>query len=82
MGIRFVLLVNKQGQTRVAQYYQYKVRSRFLFLSLSLSVQSCNTGTHRELLALFLSERRVEPNNNLLAFCTHDKPSVCKHFNG
>ena len=25
MAIKFVLLVNKQGQTRVAQYYEYKV---------------------------------------------------------
>jgi len=25
MPIKFVVLVNKQGQTRVAQYYQYKV---------------------------------------------------------
>ena len=25
MAIHFVLLVNKQGQTRVAQYYKYKV---------------------------------------------------------
>ncbi|EGD75436.1 clathrin adaptor complex small chain family protein [Salpingoeca rosetta] len=24
MGLRFFLLVNKQGQTRVAQYYQYR----------------------------------------------------------
>lgn len=23
MGIRFVLMVNKQGQTRLAQYYEY-----------------------------------------------------------
>lgn len=25
MAVKFVLLVNKQGQTRVAQYYEYKV---------------------------------------------------------
>lgn len=24
MAVKFVLLVNKQGQTRVAQYYEYK----------------------------------------------------------
>lgn len=24
MAIKFVLLVNKQGQTRVSQYYEYK----------------------------------------------------------
>ncbi|EPS71920.1 hypothetical protein M569_02837, partial [Genlisea aurea] len=23
MGIRFILMVNKQGQTRLAQYYEY-----------------------------------------------------------
>lgn len=28
MAIKFVLLVNKQGQTRVAQYYEYKVSHR------------------------------------------------------
>lgn len=34
MGIQFVLMVNKQGQTRVAQYYTYKVcvLSQSLFL--------------------------------------------------
>ncbi len=29
MGIKFFLMVNKQGQTRVAQYYEYRdVQSR------------------------------------------------------
>lgn len=47
MAIKFVLLVNKQGQTRVAQYYDYKlvcVRNNRLRCLLS-SVNLCNPPT-------------------------------------
>ena len=49
MAIKFVLLVNKQGQTRVAQYYEYKVRPwrELTRACVTCSTTRCHFGHHR-----------------------------------
>ncbi|KAG0487523.1 hypothetical protein HPP92_009618 [Vanilla planifolia] len=54
MGIRFVLLVNKQGQTRLAQYYEYltleerrALEGEIVRKCLARTEQQCSFVEHR-----------------------------------
>ncbi|CAA6672857.1 unnamed protein product [Spirodela intermedia] len=47
MGIRFVLLVNKQGQTRLAQYYEYLTLEERRALEGEI-VRKCLTRTEQQ----------------------------------
>lgn len=47
MGIRFILLVNKQGQTRLAQYYEYMTLEERRALEGEI-VRKCLTRTDQQ----------------------------------
>uniref|UniRef100_I1J4F7 AP complex subunit sigma n=1 Tax=Glycine max TaxID=3847 RepID=I1J4F7_SOYBN len=54
MGIRFVLMVNKQGQTRLAQYYEYltleerrALEGEIVRKCLARNEQQCSFVEHR-----------------------------------
>ncbi|KAG6431731.1 hypothetical protein SASPL_109814 [Salvia splendens] len=54
MGIRFVLMVNKQGQTRLAQYYEYlnieerrALEGEIVRKCLTRNEQQCSFVEHR-----------------------------------
>nr|GMD01825.1 AP-4 complex subunit sigma [Ipomoea batatas]GME17038.1 AP-4 complex subunit sigma [Ipomoea batatas] len=47
MGIRFVLMVNKQGQTRLAQYYEYLTLEERRALEGEI-VRKCLTRTEQQ----------------------------------
>ncbi|KAG1346644.1 hypothetical protein COCNU_06G004730 [Cocos nucifera] len=48
MGIRFILLVNKQGQTRLAQYYEYlTLEGEIVRKCLARTEQQCSFVEHR-----------------------------------
>eukprot|EP01147_Barroeca_monosierra_P001242 gene1242-4451_t len=49
MGLRFFLLVNKQGQTRVAQYYQYKDVETRMTLEAEI-IRKCLARTERQII--------------------------------
>ncbi|KAI8021190.1 AP-4 complex subunit sigma [Camellia lanceoleosa] len=48
MGIRFILMVNKQGQTRLAQYYEYLTIDERRALESEI-VRKCLTRTEQQL---------------------------------
>ena len=52
MGLRFFLLVNKQGQTRVAQYYQYKDVETRATLEAEI-IRKCLARTERQVNCCF-----------------------------
>lgn len=54
MGIRFVLLVNKQGQTRLAQYYEHLTIQERRALEGEI-VRKCLTRTENQVLCVSLS---------------------------
>ncbi|OVA12453.1 Adaptor protein complex [Macleaya cordata] len=54
MGIRFILLVNKQGQTRLAQYYEYLTIEQRRALEGEI-VRKCLARTEQQVSSLFLS---------------------------
>lgn len=69
MGIRFVLLVNKQGQTRLAQYYEYLTLEERRALEGEI-VRKCLTRTEQQVasacpapLSLCLSSRPQDGGN-------------------
>lgn len=65
MGIRFVLLVNKQGQTRLAQYYEYLTLEERRALEGEI-VRKCLARTEQQVLFPLL----INPmNHQLLRYC-------------
>ena len=47
MGIRFILMVNKQGQTRLAQYYEYLTLEERRALEAEI-VRKCHARTEQQ----------------------------------
>ncbi|MQM00895.1 hypothetical protein Taro_033638 [Colocasia esculenta] len=64
MGIRFVLLVNKQGQTRLAQYYEYLTLEERRALEGEI-VRKCLTRTDQQVISTI---------HNLTAFSAPPTP--------
>ncbi|KAL6523582.1 hypothetical protein OROGR_017185 [Orobanche gracilis] len=81
MGIRFVLMVNKQGQTRLAQYYEYlnleerrALEGEIVRKCLARNEQQCSFVEHRNYKVVY---RRYA---SLFFLVGVDNEETCSHF--
>ncbi|RZC81646.1 hypothetical protein C5167_044219 [Papaver somniferum] len=77
MGIRFILLVNKQGQTRLAQYFEYLTLEQRRILEGEI-VRKCLTRTDQQ--CSFVEHRNYKNELAILEFIHLLVETMDRHF--